>query len=78
MVEFPSWFSGLRTQCCLEDMGSIPGLTQWVKYLALPQAVTQVIDVAQIRCCCGCGVGPSCSTNLTPSLGTDVAVKINK
>ena len=29
---FQLWFSGLRTQCSLrEDVGSIPGLTQWVK-----------------------------------------------
>ena len=32
-------FSGLRTQHCLcEDVGLIPGLVQWVKDLALPQA----------------------------------------
>ena len=30
--EFPVWLSGLRTQCCLsEDVGSIPGLVQWVR-----------------------------------------------
>ena len=31
----------------------IPGLAQWVKDLALPQAA----NVAQIWCCCGCGIG---------------------
>ena len=39
IVEFPLWLSGLRTQCCLcEDVGSIPGLTPWVKDLALLKA----------------------------------------
>ena len=35
--EFPLWLSGLRIRCnILEDAGSIPGLTQWVKDLVLP------------------------------------------
>ena len=40
-----------------EDLGSIPGLTQWVKFLALLQAVVQVTDEAWIPHCCGCGIG---------------------
>ena len=40
-----------------EVSGSIPGLAQEVKHLALPWAVVYVADAAGIPCCCGCGVG---------------------
>ena len=40
-----------------EDAGSIPGLVQCVKDLALLQAVAQVSDVAWIPSYFGCGVG---------------------
>ena len=35
----------------------MPGLAQWVKDLALPQAAVKVTEVAPIQRCCGCGVG---------------------
>ena len=35
-----------------KDLGSIPGLAQWVGDLALLWAVVWVADVAQIWCCC--------------------------
>ena len=38
--EFPLWLSRLRTQHCLRAYAcSIPGLTQRVEHLALPQAI---------------------------------------
>ena len=37
--EFPWWLSRLRTQHSVhENWDSIPGLAQWIKVLALPQA----------------------------------------
>ena len=62
--------SGLRSQQSVhKDLGLIRGHDQWVKDLALSQAVASVADVAWIPCCCGYGVGLRCSSNLTPSLG---------
>ena len=43
-----------------EDEGLIPGLVQYVA------------DMAWIPNCCGCGVGGSYSSDLTPSLGTSI------
>ena len=49
--EFPLWLSGLRTGHSLcEDVGSIPGLAQWVSGASLVQGA------AGSSCCCGCGV----------------------
>ena len=49
-----------------EVVGSIPGLAQWVKDLALLWAVVQVADAAQIPPCCGSGVGRQLQLRLDP------------
>ena len=51
-----------------EDVGSIPGLTYWVKDLVLPRAVVYVTDETQIPCCCGCGIGQQLQLRFDPSL----------
>ena len=71
--EFLLWLSGLGTWHSFhEDAGSIPGLSPWAKNPELLWAAAWVSDKAQIWCCCGCGIGLSCSWDLNPSLGTSI------
>ena len=60
-------------------MGFIPGLAQWGKDLALPQAVVEVTDTAQVLHCCGRGIGQQLQLRLPlawePSYATGVTLK---
>ena len=40
-----------------EVVGSIPGLTQWVKESGIAVSCGVGVDAAWIPSCCGCGVG---------------------
>ena len=54
-----------------EDVGSVPGLAQWVKNMALSQAAVKVADVVQTLCCCGYG-GYGAAAALIQSLAWEI------
>ena len=57
-MEFLLWLSGLNPSVVFVRMkGSILGLAQRVKDLALLQSEEWVAYAAWIQCSCGCGVG---------------------
>ena len=57
-----------------EDAGLIPAPAEWVKDLALPQAVAQVTDEAQIHCGRGAGWQLQLQFN-PPSPGTSMSYR---
>ena len=58
-----------------EVVGLIPGLAQWVKDLALPQAMVCVADAAGTWSCCGCDVACSCTSDSTPGGGITICCR---
>ena len=55
-----------------EDAGTVPGLSQWVKDLALMQGEAYVVDAARIWRCCVCGVGQQLQLQFYSPLGTSI------
>ena len=67
------WLSGLGTWLSVhKDVGSIPGLTQWVKYPALLQAASEVADAAQLWFGGGCNIGRQLQLQFNPILRTSI------
>ena len=52
-----------------EDVGSIPGLIQWVMDPELLQSVVQFTDMAWILRCHGCGIGQQLQLQFDPYPG---------
>ena len=65
-LEFLLLLSRLRTQLVSMRLQVWYLTSLWVKGLALPWAVVQVTDLAQILHCCGCGVGQQLQLRFNP------------
>ena len=69
---YPMWLCRLRTWRVHEDVGSIPGLTPWVKYLGIVISCGVDLRSSWELVLPGCGVACSYSSNLTSSLGISI------
>ena len=60
------WLTEPTQRSVCKDVGSIPGLAQWGKDLALPHTAACVADALGILCCRGCGVGQQLQLQFDP------------
>ena len=61
------WEREIRSSCCglVAEEPDIVSVRMWVRS---PTSFNGL----RIQCCCGCGIGHSCSSDLPPTLGTSI------